>query len=371
MFDTTPANVPYYLRFIERYASLGYAIAFQQTGDFFEAQAALERTFAEGYPAWAARFSRNRDSEDTLRKLLEKQFPHGAAHRNVAPAASFAHSRKLQDVQEAQALLLGFPNDVMIAVFLEVVEEMPREKVARFLAKPPSFFDDVQAELQKALNQWKPGEPQAMEVFARMLRQYRLPPSFLNNIESKMDYSWRRTFNAPAVLRNVLIAAGVVVVLIFASRDGVRSYAYRPYDVVARGGGQYDYRYQEAAAQAVAAQTYVSLSGAGSNNLLLWIDLLLLAAVIALKRGLERFEGEGLAMSGEFEHPLSSLAVLHTFGVILVTAGAVHFLKPTVFMESWVPVAYVASHALFLPLAAAGIVRVLLRVLLHRQEARN
>ncbi|HEU4338524.1 MAG TPA: hypothetical protein VFS19_00525 [Planctomycetota bacterium] len=367
MFDSTPANVPYYLRFIERYASLGYAIAFSKTGDFFEAQAALERAFTEGYPTWAGRFARHRDSEETLRKILDRQLPHGAASPRIAPAASFAHSRKLQDVQEAQGILLGLPSDVMIAIFLEVVEEMPREKVARLLGKPPAFFEDVQAELLKGLQQWKPGEPQALEVFARMLRQYRLPPSFLNNIESKMDYSWRRTFNAPAVLRNVLIAAGVVVVLIFASRDGLRGFGYRPYiDTVGRGVGPYEYRYQEAA-----AQTYVNFGGAGGNNLLLWIDLLLLAAIIALKRGLERYEGEGLAMSGEFEHPLTSLAVLHTFGVILVTAGAVHFIKPMVFMESWVPIAYVASHAIFLPLAAAGIVRVLLRVLLHRAEARN
>jgi hypothetical protein len=362
MFQNTHATMPMYLRFIERYASLGYAIVFSETGDFFESQTILERVFAEGYPIWAGRFSRNRDTEDTLRRLIRKQLPNGGGAHRAASTASFSMSRKIQEVQGAQGVLFGFPADEMVALFLEVVEEMPRDRAARLLGKTPEFFNEVHAELAKSIEKWRPADPEALEVFSRTLRQYRLPPSFLNNIEGKMDYSWRRSFNAPSLLRNALIAVGVVVVVIFASRDrgvGVLNrYASRPVS--------YD-QYVNYQAQAPALRLDGDLLSVGSGNLLLWLDLILLASILALKRGLERHEGEGLALSGEFEHPLTSLAVLHTFGVILVTAGVAHFVKPAIFLDSWVPTVYVAAHAIFLPLSAAGIMRVLLRVMLHRE----
>jgi hypothetical protein len=342
----TQSNVPYYLRFIERYASLGYAIAFSETGDFFEAQAVLERAFAEGYPTWVGRFARNRDTEDTLRKILRRQLPAEAAPARPLSPASFASSRKLKEVQEAQDILVSFPAQDMIAIFVEVVEELPRDRVIRLLGRPVEYFEEIHDQLAKRLQQWRPGDPQAVETFARLLRQYRLPPSFLTTIEGKIDYSWRRTFSPTATVRNVLIAIGVAVVIIVAGGDrpGYRRFDRIPGDAFG-----------------------MQLTG---GNTLLWIDLMLLASIMALKRGLERQEGDGQLMAGDFENPLSSLPVVHTFGVILVTAGIVHFVAPSTFVESWVPIAYVAAHALYLPLAAAGIMRVFLRIMLTR-EARS
>lgn len=345
----TQSNVPYYLRFIERYSSLGYAIAFSETGDFFEAQSVLERAFSEGYPTWVGRFARNRDTEDTLRKILRRQLPLGSTPAKPASPASFAASRKLKEVQEAQDILTSFPAPDMIALFVEVVEEVPRDRVIRLLGKPAEYFDEIHDQLAKRVGQWRPGDPQAIETFARLLRQYRLPPSFLNTIEGKMDYSWRRTFNPTATVRNVLIAVGVVVVIVGVAGDGR---AHRRFD-----------RYT---GEAIGMQVRDALPITGGNTLL-WIDLMLLASIMALKRGLERYEGDGQLMSGEFENPLSSLPVIHTFGVILVTAGIVHFVAPVSFVESWVPIAYVAAHALYLPLAAAGIMRVFLRIMLSRE----
>ena len=360
MFNFTPANMPYYLRFVERYASYGYALAFSQTGDFFEAQSVLERAFAQGYPLWAGRFARNRDTEDTLRKLLEKQVPLGAGPRKSPAVATFSNSRKLLEVQQAQELLLSFPGDQQVALFLEIVEEVPRERVARLLGKPVEWFEELQVEVQKGVRQWRPDDAGAMEVFARQMRQYRLPPSFLNNIESKMDYSWRRSFNGAALIRNALIAVGVVVIIISLSAGSYRA------NRAARG--DYDNRYYGSNQVAPGFAIRDSAGGpGGTGHMLLWIDLMIVAAILALRRGLERTEGEGLSIAGEYDGPLTSLSILHTFGVILVTAGAVYFVMPSAFSEPWVPLTYLATHALFLPMAAAGIMRVFLRILLHRE----
>lgn len=362
MFQSTPANLPYYLRFIERYSSLAYAMAFSETGDFFEAQNIVERAFAEGYPLWAGRFPRNRDTEDTLQKILKRQLPAAGSAPKREPLATFSKSKKLQDVQEAQSLLLGFSGLNRIALFLEVVEEMPRDRVARLLGRPQEFFEEVHEQLDAAVRKWRPDDAEAMEVFTRTLRQYRLPPSLLTNIESKMDFSWKRSFNATSIVRNGLIAIGVVVVIIGVSGDRrvnpFRSaQAYQPYDPYT----------MQVARQQVVVRDGLGAFPSGASNMLLWLDLIMVAAIMALKRGLERHEGEGLALSGEFEHPLTSLPVLHTFGTILVTAGVVNFVVPSTFQESWVPTAYVATHALFLPLAAAGIMRVMVRIMLHRE----
>lgn len=366
MFGATPANVPYYLRFVERYASLGYAIAFSRTGNFFEAQSVVERAFAAGYPAWASRFSHTRDTEETLRRLLERHLPSGSEDARGAPAPSFARSHKLQKVQEAQDLLLGFPAEEMTAIFLEVVEEMPRDKAARLMGRPVEFFDEVHAELARRVQEWRPTEPQALEVFARSLRQYRLAPAFLTHIESKLDFSWRRTFNVSGIVRNALIAGVVVLVMIFAAEDrGPRRVQYGEPVSFNRNPPYLSYAVQQ---PAPAVEPFSALPG--TAHFLLWVDLLLLATILALKRGLERYEGEGLALSGDFENPLGSLSLLNTFGVILVVAGCIHFVRPSVFYESWVPIAYVAAHALFFPMAAAGVTRVVLRVLMRR-EVRN
>jgi uncharacterized membrane protein YidH (DUF202 family) len=227
------------------------------------------------------------------------------------------------------------------------VEEVPRDRVIRLLGRPPEYFDEIHDDLARRVQQWRPGDPQAMETFSRLLRQYRLPPSFLNTIEGKMDYSWRRTINPGATIRNVLIAIGVVVVILGMARDS-------------RSSRRFDREFY-------AVREALPMTG---GNTLLWIDLMLLASVMALKRGLERYEGDGQLMAGDFDHPLSSLPVIHTFGVILVTAGLVYFVAPAAILASWVPIAYVGAHALYLPLAAAGIVRVFLRIMMSR-ESRN
>lgn len=348
MFQASRASLPYYIRFIERYASLGYAILYSETGDFYESQARLERALAEGYPVWAARVGSKRDTEETLRRILRRVSSSGGIgdHPLLQPPSAFDKSGRVQELRQAEGVLRSFPATVMIAIFLEVVEESPRDVVGRLLGKPPEFFEEIHQDLDQRIAKWRPDDPAAREFFARLLRQFRLAPTFLATAQSRMDYSWKSNFNLMAAGRNALIAVGVVL-------------------LIAVGTNPRGWPGQESPWE------WFGIMAVGSGTHLLWIDLMLWAAVGALKRGMRRHEGEGMALSGEYEHPLVNLSAVQSFAVLMVTAGVMFYVKPNAFRTEWLSLGYLLGHVLFIPLASAAIIRVFFRIIMDRDDRRT
>jgi len=348
MFKATRASLPYYIRFIERYAPLGYAILYAETGDFYESQTRLERALAEGYPTWAARVASKRDTEESLRRILARVSPPGLAgdRQLLQPPSAFDKAGRIQELRQAEGVLRSFPATEMIAIFLEIVQETPRDIVGRLLGKPPEYFEKLHQELDQRIAKWRPEDPAARELFARLLRQFRLAPAFLATVESRMDYSWKGNFNLMAMGRNALIAVGVVL-LIFAG-------------TTPRGWGDRNDGWE-----------WFGILAAGSGTHLLWLDLMLWASLMSLKRGLQRHEGEAMALSGEYEHPFISLAAVQSFAVLMVTASVMFYIRPQAFRSDWLAIGYIAGHAAFVPLAASSIIRVFFRVLMGRDDRRT
>ena len=101
MFVT--GHVESYRRFIDQYAPLGYAMSFARFGDFFEAQAVLEKGFIDGFLVWSGArtfYSTMRRVPVFMDRILEDKVPEdGDVSWNNADAPDFSSSPKLQSMK--------------------------------------------------------------------------------------------------------------------------------------------------------------------------------------------------------------------------------------------------------------------------------
>jgi hypothetical protein len=234
-----------YARFVERFAPLGYARLFAWCGDFVQAQQHLERFFADGYSTWERRHEWGHDPNDIFAAMME----HTRAGASPSPSGeapyTFAKIRKLQDQEQAVAILRSFKPEDMIPLFLLYVEEVPPATIRLFdlvgetvtvrtsgdcleILDGRTLLVELDKKLAAKIAEWKPGDREATELFRRVLRQHKLPATFVQSVMARAASAGRIKVVLPGIAGSILRAAlccGITV----AAMGAIVSDSYRPY----------------------------------------------------------------------------------------------------------------------------------------------
>lgn len=173
--------------FVSRTAPYAYARVFARTGDFARAQHLLAAGYQLGFREWTDRLPGDRASAvDRIVELAsaQKQDEFGGG---APPASSYSGSAKVRATEGAAEILKSFPDVPRIALFLNLVEELPDDEILQLTGLTPAHLRNVRIELQAKVAAWRPGDPQAPEAFERILRQYRLSPTFTSEVLGRLS----------------------------------------------------------------------------------------------------------------------------------------------------------------------------------------
>ncbi|HVR86877.1 MAG TPA: hypothetical protein VMU54_21315, partial [Planctomycetota bacterium] len=221
-----------YRRFIDGYASLGYALLFRKLGDFNQAQTALENALVRGHSNWLLERQDPRSCPAFMTKVAET-LGTAEAPATAAPVTGLlATSQKLRALGDAVDQLRSFPGDDQVALVLLHVEEVPSEQILRWLGKNPAYLADLELRLKQKLlpgNSQGAASEEPVAFFLRALRQHRLSPQFpelvLQRLKKGLDIG-----AFPAPLLGWILVIGIPLFLgpLLTQHHGYYEYDYSP-----------------------------------------------------------------------------------------------------------------------------------------------